>query len=63
MFDMQEGGADWKHQLVSQSYLKAHLFLTFLSRNFNRKSSENKICDPTCNLYQVVIEPCIKIWL
>lgn len=47
---MQGGGGDWKHRLASQSYLKAHLFLTFSSRYFNRKSSENKICDPTGNL-------------
>lgn len=43
-------GADWKHRLASQSYLKAHLFLTFFSRNLTRKSSENKISDPMCNL-------------
>lgn len=56
-------GEDWKHCLASQLYLKAYLYLTFFSRKFNKKFSENKICDPTCNLYQVLTNSRIGIWL
>lgn len=35
---MQEGGgADWKHRLASQSYLKAHLFWTFFFKKLQQE--------------------------